>query len=564
MYSQFYMTRDAVRNRVNNDDFHGALGAIRDLVTAVMHEQLAPGELIGSQKLDELCEFVAESYLKRHDDLQLLLQRFHPHNKRVVVLCTGLYKYGGTSLVVGDLARAHSGWVATVILTNTFNDMSDSDLKSPRIGVKEADVKIAPRGRLDEKLEWIISLLCELSPDRIFLLNHHQDSVIITAGALLAKKTNVLFYHHADHNLCLGSHLKNTIHIDPHNVGFYNCREKELIRNNYYLPMTIDDKAKIRKPRTFIKNGRLTTCSSGTYHKFQNFYLYPYIELIVDRLKLRNGNHIHIGNIPKADLEMIGKKLEKESIDKKRFQHIPWVPSLTDAFVTADIDLFIGSFPIGGARTYIEAMCAGLPMLMHENYLSRFHSSRDIVYPNALLWKYPEEFRNAIETASLSSLEEQARWSREHFIKYYSNATIDIGQVLNEIVETSNAPSPPALYNYTPDYFDRILHFSHIQYVMVSAGIADGKQEAEKFFTENLISRITSELSSSSKLHVEGFSLLGLIKRRKRTNQAALKDVHLNEPQLDKVIGMSSNEPISPFLTARLQKLFSRLIKKIS
>jgi hypothetical protein len=272
----------------------------------------------------------------------------------------------------------------------------------------------------------------------------------------------VIFYHHADYNICLGVHMEGAIHVDPHNVGFYNCRNKEGHRDNVYVPLTVDDQKVNRVGSRFMEDGELTTCSSGAYHKFRNFYLYPYIDRLKSRLKVRNGRHVHIGGISLSELASLRQALADEGIDPERFVHIVWTPSLWRTLVDQNVDLFIGSFPIGGARTTIEVMGAGIPILMPDNYLSRFFSSRDIVYPDAFVWKYPADFVTALETMTPGTLGIHAEWSRAHYNLQYCSATINLEARFNAVCASQPVPAAYALYPYHPDHLDKAMHFNRI------------------------------------------------------------------------------------------------------
>lgn len=457
MYSQFDEARASVKASVLKGDFTSALEEIKQFIVTAMNLQSTPGEVVGARKVDELCELVGSAYAQTQPT-----PPFKANDKRMVIVCTGLYKYGGTTLVISDLVKAHPGWECTVIATNYLDDMTDDDLHLSRIGNSGADVSISPKGDGTQKLGWLMQQFHDIAPSRIFLLNHHQDSVMISAASQFVEKTKVIFYHHADYNICLGVHLKGAIHVDPHNVGFYNCRDKECIEDNVYLPMTVDDQKISRVWTNFMELNTLTTCSSGSYHKFRNFYLYPYIDRVIDRLRALDGKHIHIGGIPSGELDHIRRELTAGGVSAGRFVHIPWVPSLWQALVAEEVDLFIASFPIGGARSTIEAMGAGIPMLMPVSYLSRFFSSRDIVYPEAFQWRTPSDFWHALVELTPATLAEHSAMSRTHYLKYYSPESADLEGKINAICSGEPIPDAPELYPYEPDALDRALHFGEL------------------------------------------------------------------------------------------------------
>lgn len=462
MSSQFYELELAVKTSIQENDFSTALDSLKNFVSAVMNVQSAPGEVVGSRKVDELCELVGDRFFSQNFGSSVKSEYFRIKSDQIVIVCTGLYKYGGTSLVIRDLVRAHPGHDCTVLATNYLENMTSEDLELSRIGDSAAVVSICPTTTPDERLKWLIRQILDISPARIFLLNHHQDSVIIAGARPFVDKTKVLFYHHADYNICLGVHLKGAIHVDPHNVGFYNCRNKECIKNNVYIPMTVDDIGSSRVGTNFIQSNELTTCSSGHFLKFRNFYLYQYADLIVSRFKVRAGKHIHIGGLPDTDIANIHRKMAENNIDLNRFIHIAWTSSLWKTLIDKNVDLFIGSFPIGGARSTIEVMGAGIPLLMPENYLSRFFSSRDIVYREAFVWKYPGDFTDIIAGLTAKALEAHSTYSRAHYDLQYNSATNDIKERIDAFCATSPTPAPYELYPYNPDHLDKALHFDQL------------------------------------------------------------------------------------------------------
>lgn len=473
MYSKFYELDAAVKVNIAKGDYSGALENLKQFIISVMNMESTPGEVVGARKVDELCELIGDSYFSRFFQASVEDKPFESSDKRVVILCTGLYKYGGTSLVISDLVKAHPGYECTVIATNYLDDMTPEDLELSRIGSSGATVSVCPKGDARKKLHWLIQQLLDIAPSRIFLLNHHQDSVMISAARPFVDRTKVIFYHHADYNMCLGVHLKGAIHVDPHNVGFYNCRTKEGISDNTYLPLTVDDLGVNRVGADFMRTNELTTCSSGHYLKFRNFYLYPYADLIVDRLKFQNGTHIHIGALLEPDIARMRKKLIDHGIDAARFVHIPWTASLWETLVKNEVDLFIGSFPIGGARTTIEVMGAGIPILMPQNYLSRFFSSRDIVYPDAFLWKYPVDFSNVLADITAESLAAHSARARAHYVSNYSSECADLEGKIHAICAGLPTPAPYELYPHQPDYLDRALHFGELD--VLTSGYAVDK-----------------------------------------------------------------------------------------
>lgn len=463
IYSSYFVLEHRVRDLLAVKDVDAALNAVKDYVTAVMNTNAAPGGVNGSKKLDDLCRSIGEIY-RSDDHKSELLRDFEAVTDNIVVVCTGMYRYGGTTLFVSDILEAHKGKNCFVLTTNLLEDMKPEDLDARSLENPNHVLRHAPAGTALSKLDWVFAQLVSLKPSRVFLLNHHQDSVIVSAASIFSSYCSIYFLHHADYNLCLGVHLDNILHVDIHNVGFCNCRDQEKIANNVYLPLVVRDKAQSQVEREFLKSD-LVTCSSGTAHKFLNFYLYPYSDLVVKRLMNRSGVHIHIGSLPEPDVQNIRTQLQQNSIASERFVHVPWVKDLWGALIEFNVDLFIGSFPIGGARTTFEVIGAGIPMLLHQSYLSRFYSSRDLSYPNHFVWKYPKDFVDIIRNVDAEALLQHSRRARGHYLLNYSFESIDLEQQIARISSGAKSMSAPPLYEHEPDLLDRTLHYAHLDYL---------------------------------------------------------------------------------------------------
>ncbi len=429
-----------------------------------MIRDAAPGEIVGSNKLDDLCKKVGNAFAENSGNKDIIEENFRADGNKVAIVCTGLYRYGGTSLLISDLIRANPGKECLVLATNFFEDMKQEDFEADRIGDTGSQFLVAPSNIATIKMQWLINQLVEAKPSRIFLLNHHQDSIIISTAQLFTEKSKVIFVHHADYNLCLGVHMSGAVHADIHNVGHCNCRLNEKISDNVYLPLVASDKKSNRAGDKFPDTD-IITCSSGTAHKFLNFYLYPYTELIAQRLVERGGTHVHIGSLPDVNLSAIRKRLTEYGVEENRFVHIPWVKDLWLTLIEQRVDLFIGSFPIGGARTTLEVMGAGIPIMMHQSYLSRFYSSRDIVYPNHFVWKYPHQFIHLLKAINGEMLTAHSLRSRGHYLLNYCTESMDLAGEITRICDGSPIMVSPMLYTHDPDLLDRALHYSHLDHL---------------------------------------------------------------------------------------------------
>jgi hypothetical protein len=189
-----------------------------------------------------------------------------------------------------------------------------------------------------------------------------------------------------------------------------------------------------RVDRPFLTRGHLTTCSSGGFEKFelthyyreQIPYAYRYEKLVPHILKASGGTHIHIGPLSDRMLAIIRRGLDELAVSHDRFIHIEYVPNLWTALLDLSVDAYIGSFPLGGGRATIEAMGAGLPLIVHANYRSHFFSVQFEVYQGAAIWSNDAELVDAVTAfASPDTLQQHARMSRSY---YEANHTLRLLQ----------------------------------------------------------------------------------------------------------------------------------------
>lgn len=449
------LLEEEVLKKIEQADLDAALKLIKDFVKIVVNDPYGVATVFGSERLDRLCLAIGKAAGGNTKRSTAGDEESEKKGEYVVTIATELSRYGGHTHVIRDLIKSQAEKSHIVLLTDLFNKVDINRMIDwfP----SNVELRTAPRGIRIKKLEWLIAQLDTIKPAQIFLFNHHQDAITISGVQPWLGSTKVIFYHHADHNLCLGVHLPKTIHIDSHNLSFYNCRMHEELKDNRYLPLVVEDKMPHSANRKFLFDGILRTCSSGTYIKFNPSYMYPYKELILKRLALAKGVHFHIGDLPDNVLGSIRNRLVSEGIDSSRFIHIPWVQSLLSSLIEHHIDLYINSFPLGGGRASIEAMGSGTPLLIHQSNVSRFNGFIDSAYPEALVWRNPAEFYDQICSLTPQILTEQSGYARQYYESYHLPSLM--ASELNNIISGKKSFEPPPLKPYKLDYLQRYLHF---------------------------------------------------------------------------------------------------------
>lgn len=430
----FYPTVEALDAEVAasfaDGDIDTALSRVQAFVQAVILDRRSFAKVFAEPGLDAWCQRIGARIVE-----QLPIGEGVQEVERAdcVILATELYRTGGHSAVIEDLVRTNRFGPNIVVILTDVSQSADPSIITERFG-STVTGEVAPAGNLADKLRWTVARLYALRPHRLILFNHHHDAVAIAAAqSTLADET--VFYHHADHQLCLGVTLEHTLHVDPHTMGFHNCREILGVRQNVFWPLVVEDLG-VQKLAA-EQRAPLRTCSSGSAIKFELDYKYQYVDLIPQLLARTGGTHCHIGPLSEGALHKLHVGLAKLSVPRDRFVHIPWVSSVWRALQVQQIDLYLASFPLGGGRVALEVMGAGVPIVGHDCYVSPFFGGTGMFYPEAFTWEIPKQLLDYLGSVERHQLELESRTARAHYEAHYTFAA------LTQAIDAGVAALPP-------------------------------------------------------------------------------------------------------------------------
>lgn len=506
---------------VGQKRFGDALEVIRHFVESIIFNQRSLAKVFASADLDRLCRYVGELASNTTGVCSI------PQSNRsgTVILTTELVKVGGHVEIIKDIIRLKLlGGPISILLTDIF-DRVDDDLIAHFSKTYGVPVEVATGCSSNERIESVIKKIWDLAPSTLVLMTHNQDSVgVAAAHSRVADK--VIFMHHGDTHLTLGVTCTDFVHVDFTNVCYFHCRENLGLKNNYYWPLSVDiDKLK-RKNLSFLKQKYLLTCSSGRQEKFDaSLYGYDYCSIIPKLLSVTKGKHIHIGNLSDAMVVKLRHGLSEAGIKQENFIHISSVPSVARALIEHGVDLYISSFPIGGGKATIEAMAASTPLLMHQNYFSRFHGGVDIAYPDAWVWKTEAEFLAIVSDINVDDLRRHSALARMHYEKFYSD------KVLLDAADFSKPQDMDQIPKLRPYLKDELQEF-----IYESAAISTLQNNYEKeieringewFIAISEVERITNTFETTAKerdaLHYENAELYRELNSPKALFKAFLK-----------------------------------------
>ncbi|MBS0250158.1 MAG: hypothetical protein JSR78_03740 [Proteobacteria bacterium] len=175
-----------------------------------------------------------------------------------------------------------------------------------------------------------------------------------------------------------------------------------------------------------MPTGVITTATSGSWPKFDTSYLkapvpyqYAYADILPSIMRITGGRHYHVGPLREGLAARIEDGLTAAGIDRERFVNIPWVDDVGAELVAKEVDLYIGSFPLAGGKAAIEVMAAGVPLLLHSNYVTPFFTDINEVYPGVLVWRRPDELQRVLSDVTPELLSEHAVRARSFYENYH-------------------------------------------------------------------------------------------------------------------------------------------------
>ena len=406
-----------VGEHVEAREFGAALSALQKFVEQVIFNPASVAKVFTSSDLDLLCKTVALAKSRTFDS------RAPADCRGTVVLVSELSKAGGHNELIKDIARLGLfPGPLSIVQTDCFERVDDTVSRSFSESAGVEVQQVAGAG-MDEKFDALVASLRSAPPEKLLLLAHNQDALAVTA-AFAAKAasacTEVVYVHHGDHHLSLGAATQDFIHVDPHNIGYFHCRNELGNRCNHYWPLTVGVPADHHRKTPFLSAGSLVTCSTGRAEKFEaGSYLYDYFELLPKILRTTGGRHVHIGHLHPAQLERLNAAMAAAGVHRSRVTHIPRVDSVAQALVAHEVDLYISSFPLGGGKAVLEAMASGIPLLMHQSYQSRFFGGVDIAYPGAFVWRNVAELIDVFGRIDAGVLADHSSRARRHYEKFH-------------------------------------------------------------------------------------------------------------------------------------------------
>lgn len=449
-----------IKNYLLEDDYDSALYSIQKLVNQVFCEPINTAKIFGSKLLDDLCQEIGALNLHKlrlNEGKQLKSKNSNiTHESPVVYIASKLQASGGHTAVLADIIRLAPSSRSIILVTGIPGVTDHVSIQNRFSSAQNVSFEYAPRGKHVDKLDWLQRRLLALMPSDVWLFNHHQDSVAISA-VQPDSGYHLHFYHHGDHHLCLGVHLSYADHVDIHPMGYHHCKNELNITNTRYLPMAVNDMGSRTALAEFKCGSDLVTCTAAGFNKVEVPYFIQYVDVIPELLKETGGTHIHIGRLTFFALWKIRSAMRKSGINESKFVYIPFVSSVWKSLQDYKVDLYITSFPYGGARTLIEAMGAGVPLAIHSHCTSRLLGTFDMAYEGVMIWRNPTELYDFVKSIDKSSLLNLSKLSRARYLDFHSEDILK-----NALAKNAIPLQAPDLYQgYRSDILQQAIDISN-------------------------------------------------------------------------------------------------------
>ena len=371
-----------------------------------------------------------------------------------IYVVSEFYRAGGHRRLLEQLIRAQPAERHIVLFTGAFSP----DYHYCRERMIEAgafplfpDLSLG----LFDRLNWLREKLSAFAGQRVYCLHHPEDVLAAIAlheqAARLGKRLYVV--RHADTVPSLGVDFPQATHLAMRPEQMQQIRAKLPQAHVFVLPLTLDRPGPFEGPKfaptpplpatllaraaslfkqqpaqsqapepnfTPFRSSKFVTATAGTAQKYQLDGPLSLPLVIAHLLRVTHGQHVHVGRAPSALQEAVRQALTEAGLEDHQVVFAGEVESVADTLIEHQVDLFLGSFPIGGALAMAEAAAASIPIASYagnEDEQGRYLSGRDYGPDKKLLWHDPDELTELLGEATQANLQELSAASERWFIR---------------------------------------------------------------------------------------------------------------------------------------------------
>lgn len=308
-----------------------------------------------------------------------------------LIISTEVYSFGGHSRYIEELSNILSP-TPLMVKTNFFEGSSRDNFYLSK-GLSSVNSIVLDNIRSVDKIKNLIYLMNKLASE-VYLVVHQHDVVSLIASKAISSKIPVYFIHHSDHRPALGTSFRDFIHIDGALNTFSDC-QKNIKSKIFYWHQGITDH-NIINFKYPIRSVNISCSGSSVKFLWDDSDL-SLPNIICALLKKDVRYFYFLGDLEPDKISLIKQKLQYYGINENRFKLTKYEPSLWLWLQKINTHIYLGSFPIHGLRSSIEAQGCGLPLIVYIQHLNKMkdekHYNESVKY-----WNNIDELKIAIRS----------------------------------------------------------------------------------------------------------------------------------------------------------------------
>lgn len=348
----YYKKIKYIDRLIDEAKFNKALVLIHNYVEQVFVNNYYSFKFLAFPELDNLCKKIA---LKNSNYCNPKLKKKLVNKKVNIYLATKLDFGGGHTKKIIDFINS-SSYESIVILSEIQGKSFIDNFKVKLSNTSKCKIILSPNFSFFDKYQYILTKLAIFNINRIYLFNSHQDSILTTVASHYFKK--VYFYHHGDHNPCLGVTLF-MYHIDTSHSLNSICKNYHKNTNNILLSKNYS--FDFLKYDSFDNFNIVSICKSNKINIIFLFYA-AFVSRYSDK-------YIHIGNLNLSHKIFLKFMVFLFNIFRNNnFKIYENVTNLRGTLETENINAYLASFPKPAFLTLLEISYLGIVTLTNKNY----------------------------------------------------------------------------------------------------------------------------------------------------------------------------------------------------
>ena len=340
--------------------------------------------------LDDKLEKIILDYAKNQPNKFCDVSINNDNPQKIALAFTALYEMGGHSRLIENFAKIAKDFYDLKLFATQVNLSVSNQSQNPTQNyLKSLNISgVNTKFKFENYCHLITNFyqqIINFNPRILLVYGNSEDIVLFGALALIKKYTKIkIFYVNIqDHLLNLGYKFADLI-LDFRPAGSYLTKEIRGYKNYVQMPIAhkfladldffSDAEISQLKNHLGIIDNSLVSLSGANENKFFEANSSPYFVMIKKLLQSQPSLiHIVMTSINKSkNREIFNEIFQNETALLKRLIIVPQNIEFRKYFQMADV--FIDSFPQGGALTHIDLMTLKTPTIVKKNSQKPFKS----------------------------------------------------------------------------------------------------------------------------------------------------------------------------------------------